>query len=126
MTSRQVLTPHDNHPKLYSDAVAGRAENKFKLSLRTKDKHTSDEINRLFKSKVNATEINVGISALKTLRDGRILIEAGSKREIEALGEKKQERCGEQLEINIQKLRNPRLIILNIPNVITLEKSRKL
>jgi len=23
MTSREVLTPHDNHPKLYSDTVAG-------------------------------------------------------------------------------------------------------
>jgi len=126
MTSRQVLTPHDNHPKLYSDAEAGREEKKFKLSLRTKDNHTPDEIMTLLKTKVYQTEINVCISALKTLRDGRILIEAGSKTEIEALGEKIQERCGEQLEINIQKLRNPRLIILNIPNVITLEKSRKL
>jgi len=44
MTSRQVLSPHDNYPKLYSDAVAGREEKKFKLTLRTKDNHTSDEI----------------------------------------------------------------------------------
>jgi len=85
MTSRQVLPPHDNYPKLYSVAVAGREENKFKLSLRTKDNHTPDEIKRLLKAKVNPTEINVGILALKTLRDGRILVEAGSKKEIEAL-----------------------------------------
>ena len=41
---------------------------------------------------MNPTEINVGILTLKTLRDGRILIEAGSKKEIEALGEKIKER----------------------------------
>jgi len=88
MTSRQVLPPYDNYPKLYSDAVAGQEEKKYKLSLRTKDNHTPDKIKRPLKAKVNPTEINVGILALKTLRDGRILIEAGSKKEIEALGEK--------------------------------------
>jgi hypothetical protein len=55
------------------------------------------------------------------LRDGRILIEAGSKKEIEVLREKIQEQCGEELEINIQKLRDPRLIMVNIPSDITLE-----
>jgi hypothetical protein len=73
------------------------------------------------KTKVNPTEIHVGILALKTLRDGRILIEAGSKKEIEVQGEKIQERCGEDLEVNIQKLRDPRLIMLNIPSDITME-----
>jgi len=58
------------------------------------------------------------------LRDGRILIEAGSKKEIETLGAKIQERCGEELEINIQKLRNPRVVILNIPNDVTLENAK--
>ena len=63
--------------------------------------------------------------ALETLRDGRILIEAGSKKEIEALGEKIQERCGEELEINIQKLLNTRLVMLNIPSDITLENVKE-
>jgi len=36
-----------------------------------------------------------------------------------------QERCGEELEINIQKLRNPRLVMLNIPSDITLENVKE-
>ena len=62
--------------------------------------------------------------ALKTLSDGRILIEAGSKKEIETLGGKIQERFEEELEINIQELRNPRIVIFNITNDGTLESAK--
>ena len=48
------------------------------------------------------------------------MIEASSKNEIETLGEKIGGKCGE-LEVNIQKPRNPRLVLLNIPEDITLE-----
>ena len=37
------------------------------------------------KSKINPTDIKVGISTLKTLRDGRVQIETGSKEEIDTL-----------------------------------------
>jgi hypothetical protein len=37
---------------------------------------------------VNPAEIKVGITSLKTLRDGRVIIEAGSKQEIDSLGDK--------------------------------------
>jgi hypothetical protein len=42
------------------------------------------------------------------------MIEASSKDKIEALGDKIWEKCGEELEANIQKLRNPRLDLLNL------------
>jgi len=45
-------------------------------------------IKQLLKSKVNPTEIKVRITSLKSLRDGRVMIEANSKKEIETLGEK--------------------------------------
>jgi hypothetical protein len=45
-------------------------------------------IKKLLKSKVNPTEIKVGITSLKFLRDGRVMIQANSKNEIEALGNK--------------------------------------
>jgi hypothetical protein len=78
------------------------------------------------KAKVNPIEINVGITSLKSLRDGRLIIELGSKEEIESLGEKIRERCGEELEISIQKLRNPRLVLLNIPTKITQENVKEI
>jgi hypothetical protein len=37
---------------------------------------------------VNTTEIKVGITSLRPLKDGRIIIEAGTKQEIETLGRK--------------------------------------
>jgi hypothetical protein len=78
-------------------------------------------IKKLLKTKVYPTQIKVGITSLKSLRDGRVMIEASSKDEIETLGEKIREKCREESEVNIQKRRNPRLVLLNIPDDITLE-----
>jgi hypothetical protein len=78
-------------------------------------------IKNLLKSKVNPTEIKGRITPLKLLRDGRVMIQASSKNEIETVGDKIGEKCGEELEVNIKKLRNTRLVLLNIPEDITLE-----
>ena len=80
---------------------------KFKLTL-AQNSQTPEAINKLIKSKVNPTEINVGITSPKSLSDGR----ASRKLEIQALGEKIGEKCGEELEDNIQKLSNTRLVLL--------------
>ena len=82
--------------------IAGHNEKKFKITLRTKRTHTPEVINNLLKEKVNLIEIKVGIQSLKPLRDGRVMIEVGSKKEMESLEEGIREKCGEELEINIQ------------------------
>ena len=73
-----MLPSHKRSPKLnyklYSDIVAGREEKKFPLTLRTKDNHTPEGIISVLKENVNPAEIKVGITSLKTLRDGRVLI----------------------------------------------------
>ena len=121
------MPPHGHPTKpLYSDVVASREGRKFKLSLRTKENHTPDEIQNLLKAKVNTTEINVGITSLKSLRDGKVIIEVGSKKEIDTLEEKIKERCGEELEIRVHRLRNPRLVILNTPTDITPENVKEI
>jgi hypothetical protein len=48
-----------------------------------------------------------------------VLIETNSKEEIEALEKDINTKCGEKLEANIHKLRNPRLVIFNIPEDIS-------
>jgi hypothetical protein len=73
---------------------------------------------------VNPTEIRVGITSLRPLKDGRIRIEAGSKKGIEKLREKIGEKCGEELDVKIQRLRNPRLVMLGIPEKTTMENAR--
>ena len=120
-----MLPPHKHSPKqnykLYSDIVAGREEKKYSLTLRAKDNHTPEGIIRVLKENVNPAEIKVGITSLKTLRDGRVLIEAGSRTEINLLGDKIREECAETLIVNMQTLRKPRMIILNTPTEITPE-----
>ena len=69
---------------------------------------------------MNPTDIKVGINSLRQLRDGRVMIETSSKEEIEKLGDEIKAKC-EELDINIQKLRNPRLVLLSIPEVTTLD-----
>jgi len=73
------------------------------------------------KEKVKLTDIKVGVQSLKTLRDGRVIIEVGSKKEMQLLEKGIRERCGEELETNIQKPRKPRLVILNTPSEIIME-----
>ena len=50
-----------------------------------------------------------------------MIIETNSKEEIEALGKVINIKRWDKLEANIQKLRNPRLVIINIPEDISTE-----
>jgi hypothetical protein len=74
---------------------------------------------------VNPAEIKVGITSMKLLREGRVMIQANSKNEIETLGEEIGGKCREGLEVNVQKLRNTRLVLLNIPDDITIENAEE-
>jgi len=70
--------------KLYLEIAAGHDNNrKFKITIRSKESHTPENMKELLKTRINSTEMKVGISAFKTLKDGRILIEVGSKEERE-------------------------------------------
>jgi len=81
----------------YADIVAGRENKKFKLMIKSKLIHTPDATKELIKSKINPTEMKVGISTFKALKDGRILIEACSKEEIGRIRDSITEKCGTEL-----------------------------
>jgi len=49
----------------------------------------------------------------------------GSKKEIDTLEEKIKEKCVEELEVRVHRLRNPRLVMLNIPTDITPENVKE-
>jgi len=67
--------------------------------------------------------MKIGIRTLKSLRNGQVLIEADSKEELEILNSQIHDKCGSQLEINIQKRRNSRLIIYKVPEALTTENA---
>jgi hypothetical protein len=64
--------------------------------------------------------MKVGVSTFKALKDGRIVIEVGTKEEIDRIRTSITEKCGKGLEAKAQELRNPRLVIYNIPVDITI------
>ena len=53
------------------------------------------------------------------------MIAAGSKEERERISKSITEKCGKELEAKVQELRNPRLVIYNIPEDITLENATR-
>jgi hypothetical protein len=65
--------------------------------------------------------MEVGIKALKSLKDGRVLIEVGRLNEINLLCTAISNKCREELVVNVTKLWKPRVIIYNIPWHITVE-----
>jgi hypothetical protein len=70
--------------------------------------------------------MKVGICALKSLWDGRVLMETKSKEEIELLHVDINEKCSQLLEVNVQKPRNPKLVIYNIPEEVTVENAEEI
>jgi hypothetical protein len=106
--SRQVLPQHDRAPKQYLQIVKESTGKKHRLSLRSKTNQPSDVIENILKSKDNPTEIKVGINSISQLRDGRVVRETSTKKEIEKLEDEIRKKCDE-LDVNIQKLRNPYL-----------------
>ena len=119
--AKGMAPPGNGNAKLYSDAFLGGTFKQwdFKLMIKSKESHSSETIKRLLKTNINPTEIKVGIN----LKDGRIFIETGSKEEVMMLKKNINEKCGGKLDVNVNRLRNPRLVIYNIPENISIENA---
>jgi hypothetical protein len=112
--------PGDKNEKLYSTSLGNKPQQQcFKITVKSKDSLSAEAIKGLLKSKVNPTDIKVGINSFKALTDGRVLITTSSKEKAETLETDIKVKCGEKLEANFHRWRNPRLIIRNIPEDIT-------
>ena len=106
--------------RLYSEALGGNLrQDNYKLTVTSKDSLSPEEVKGILKTTINPTKIKVGTKAIKTLRNRRVHIETGSKEEIEILTRDISEKCGQNLKAQVHKLRNPRLVIYNIPDDIS-------
>jgi len=118
---REVTLPGVEQAKLYSEALRGKFKQKrYTFTVTPKESQPPDTIKGLLKSKINPTDINVGINSLKILTDGRVRIETGSSEEIETLTKDIDDKCPDKLEVSLPKLRNPSLVIYNIPEDISI------
>jgi hypothetical protein len=57
----------------------------FKITVKSKKSLSAETIKETLKSKINPTDIKVGINSFKALTDGRVLITTSRKEEAEAL-----------------------------------------
>ena len=122
-----VPAPVGNAGKLYSEAVRaeGRREKRYQLMI-TSRTAMSDEIKNIIKKSVNLTIMKVGIRALKSLRDGIVIMETKSKEHLEILYTNINDKCRQLLEANKQKPRNPKLVIYNIPEKMNAENAEEI
>ncbi|PSN32786.1 hypothetical protein C0J52_25742 [Blattella germanica] len=111
--------------KLFSDVVSGNADKRYKLTVKSKSNHSTESIKNILKSRINPTEIKVGIKTFKSLKDGRVLIETGSKDEVQTLSTKINAHCGKELDVRVPALRKPRIVIYNTPQDVTIDNAEE-
>ena len=91
------------------------------ITVTSRDKESTESIKDILKSKIKPAEIKVGINSLKTLRNGTIRIETGSKEDIDILTKDINEKCEGILEAKLHTLRRPKLVIYNVPEDISVQ-----
>ena len=88
------LPPSGGPKKLYSEAVIASAEKIYKFMVKSKLDLSTEEVRNVLRTNVNPTVMKVDIRTLKSLNNGRILIEAGTTEEINKLSQTTKVKCG--------------------------------
>ena len=83
--AKHVLPSVGGARKLYSLVTSESIEKRYKIMVKSKSNQSPETIKSILKSKINPTEMKVGIKTLKSLRDGQVLIEVGSADETNLL-----------------------------------------
>ena len=96
-------------------------QERYVLTVTSNDKESTETMKGILRPKIKPNEIRVGINALKSLRNEKIQIETGSKKEIEILTKDINENCEGKLEAKVHTLRKPKLAIYNIPEDISVQ-----
>ena len=91
------------------------------MTVKPKEPIPLESIKGILKAKINPTKIRVGINSLRTNRNGQVLIETSSREELKVIEKNIKEKCGDKLEVNAHKMRSPRMVILNIPEDISVD-----
>ena len=94
----------------YASAVRGEQpateEKHFKPFVKSKQNESPEAVTVLLKKNVNPMQLKIGIRSMKSIKDGRIVIEFGSKEEINLLSKKITEKCSQVLEVETPKYGN--------------------
>jgi len=107
-SAQGTVPPGDRRSKLYSTVAGNKTQQQhFKVTVKSRDKLSAEAVKGILKSKINPTDINVGVNSFKALTDGRVQITTSRKEEAEALEMDIKTKCGEELEAFLHKRRTP-------------------
>ena len=122
------LLPSEGRRILYSEAAKAEdmVDKRYKLTVKTRTNHSPEAIKNIIKTSINPNNMKVGICAFRSQRDGRVLLDTKSKEEIELLYADIKDKCSQHLDLHIQKLRNPSIVINNVPEEITKENTEEI
>jgi len=115
------LTPSGQAKKLYSEAIRSRTDKRFKHLIKSKSNPTTEAIKTVVKTNINPTAMKVGVMSFKSLKYSRVLMETGTSEEATLFGSSMRDKCGNDLEVTAPKLRNPRMVIYNVPQDMNVE-----
>ena len=124
--AKHVLPSVGRARDLYSLVTSDIIVKLYKSIVKSMSDQSPETFKSILKSKINSTEVKVGIKSLKSLRDGRVLIEVGTADETNLLSANINDKYGEALEANVPILRKPRLIILTTPEICQSRALRRL
>ena len=118
---QQIVPPIGERRKLFSEVVKNYDNNKrHRITLKPKETTTTQEQKKSqLKNCINPTEIKFGIKAVKTFSDRCLIIETESEEESNIVYTEIRNKLGENVDINLNKLRKPRIIIYSVPQETT-------
>jgi hypothetical protein len=96
-------------------------DKRFKLLVKSIINLSTEAIKTVVKTNINPKAMKVGIKSFKTLKEGMVLIETGTPEEANLLSSSIRDKCGNDLEVTVPKLRNSRMVIYNIPQDVNVE-----
>ena len=74
----QVLSLSGGARIQYSDVTCASFEKRYKFVVKSRTNQSAETIKNVLKTKINPTSMKVAAKTLKSLKDGRVLIEVGS------------------------------------------------
>jgi hypothetical protein len=104
----------------------GTIDKRYKITVKPRTNHSAETIKNIIKTNSNPSSMKVGICAFRSLQDGRVLLETKSKEELQLPHTNMKDKCSQLLEVNIQKLRNPNIVIYNIPEDVTIKNAEEI
>ena len=117
--------PSDGRKELYAEVLKGKNVRRYKITVKSKNNQPADAVKKIIKSCIDPLDMNIGIRTFMGLKDWKVLIEADTKDDIKILNTQIRGKCGDRLVANVQKRRNPRIIIY-IPEEVTLENAEEI